>query len=82
MRKIIDLGIVCQRYAIALVYLYGSKAEEGLRYLRGENIKIDDRLTDIDVGVVLKNLFLLLRKGINFIVVFLMNLRSFSVLCR
>lgn len=54
MQKLLDLGIVCQRYAIALVYLYGSKAEEGLRYLRGENIIIDDRLTDIDVGVVFK----------------------------
>src|SRR5690554_2326171 len=54
MQKLLNLGMVCQRYAIALVYLYGSKAEEGLQYLRGGNTKIDDRLTDIDVGVVFK----------------------------
>ncbi|NLY75281.1 MAG: nucleotidyltransferase domain-containing protein [Firmicutes bacterium] len=54
MQKLSDLDMVCQKYAIALVYLYGSKAEEGLRHLRGENVKIDDRFTDIDVGVVFK----------------------------
>ena len=54
MQKLRDLGAVCQNYGIALVYLYGSKAEEGLRYLRGEEVRIDDKLADIDVGVVFK----------------------------
>jgi predicted nucleotidyltransferase len=54
MQKLRDLGAVCQKYGIALVYLYGSKAEEGLRHLRGEEVGIDDKLADIDVGVVFK----------------------------
>ncbi|MCX7793382.1 MAG: nucleotidyltransferase domain-containing protein [Thermodesulfovibrionales bacterium] len=51
---------ICKSYDIALCYLFGSKAEEGLRLLKGERIELEDPESDIDFAV----LFLKLPKDI------------------
>lgn len=43
---------ICSKYNIGLVYLFGSQKENALKILKGEKIKIDDPLADIDVGIV------------------------------
>jgi len=51
--KIRDLA---KRYGITLVYLFGSQAENGARYLAGDNIiKVED-LSDLDVAVAFENI--------------------------
>ncbi|MFZ5596329.1 MAG: nucleotidyltransferase domain-containing protein [Bacillota bacterium] len=40
---------------IALIYLFGSRADTGLGILNGARKKNDDPLADIDVGVVFKS---------------------------
>lgn len=52
MDKFDELKGICKSNGIALVYLYGSRAEEAYRYLHGDKLIIDDPLADIDVGVV------------------------------
>lgn len=42
----------CKRYNIALAYLFGSQKENALKILEDENIRIEDPLADIDVGIV------------------------------
>jgi hypothetical protein len=42
----------CQKYNIALVYLFGSQKENSLKLLNGEKVDIKDPLADIDVGIV------------------------------
>ena len=49
MKKIRD---ICQKYNIALVYLFGSQKENSLKLLNGEKVDIKDPLADIDVGIV------------------------------
>jgi hypothetical protein len=49
MKKIRD---ICQKYNIALVYLFGSQKENSLNILNGEKVDINDPLADIDVGIV------------------------------
>lgn len=57
MDKIDTLKGVCKSYGIALIYLFGSRAEEADRYLHGDKLIINDPLADIDIGVVfLQNL--------------------------
>ncbi|MDK2854961.1 MAG: uncharacterized protein PWQ86_174 [Bacillota bacterium] len=46
------LSGVCQRLGVALVYLFGSQAENGLKLLQGEKVRITDPLADLDVGIV------------------------------
>jgi predicted nucleotidyltransferase len=48
MKKIIEK---CERYGIALCYLFGSQKELGLACMRGKNIKVEDPESDIDFGV-------------------------------
>ena len=47
-----ELRDICQKYNIALVYLFGSQKENSLKLLNGEKVKINDPLADIDVGIV------------------------------
>ncbi|NLJ39562.1 MAG: nucleotidyltransferase domain-containing protein, partial [Candidatus Atribacteria bacterium] len=42
----------CQKYNIALVYLFDSQKENSLKLLNGEKVEINDPLADIDVGIV------------------------------
>lgn len=49
MKKIRD---ICQKYNIALVYIFGSQKENSLKLLNGEKVDIKDPLADIDVGIV------------------------------
>ena len=42
----------CQKYNIALVYLFGSQKENSLKILSEEKVDIKDPLADIDVGIV------------------------------
>lgn len=46
------LADLCRRHGIALVYLFGSQAQVGLKILQGEKVVINDPLTDLDVGVL------------------------------
>jgi hypothetical protein len=43
---------ICQKYNIALVYIFGSQKENSLKLLNGEKVDIKDPLADIDVGIV------------------------------
>ena len=45
------LESICRRYGVGLVYLFGSQAEAGKRYLDGEAVK-PEAGSDLDVGVV------------------------------
>lgn len=44
-----------KKYGIALVYLFGSQAENGARYLKGDHIRVED-LSDLDVAVAFENI--------------------------
>ncbi len=48
---------VCNKYGIAFAYLFGSQALRGVLFLEGEGEgeRIDDPLTDIDLGLVFIN---------------------------
>jgi transcriptional regulator with XRE-family HTH domain len=52
MEKIEKLRDICQKYNIALVYLFGSQKENSLNILNKEKVDIKDPLADIDVGIV------------------------------
>jgi hypothetical protein len=52
MEKIEKLRDFCQKYNIALVYLFGSQKENSLKILNEEKVDINDPLADIDVGIV------------------------------
>lgn len=47
------LAAVCEAHSVSLCYLFGSQSENAWRILLGEEVAINDPLTDIDVGVVL-----------------------------
>jgi len=55
MDKALALKEVCQKNNIALVYIFGSQVYTGLNLLRGIPQEFQDPLTDIDIGVVLKD---------------------------
>lgn len=48
---------IAEDSSIELIFLFGSQKENGYKILRGEDIKITDPLTDLDVGVVFKKGF-------------------------
>ncbi len=52
MSKLNEFINICKKYNIALCYLFGSQKDNALRILNGEKVKIEDPLTDIDVGIV------------------------------
>ena len=43
---------LCEKYEVALAYLFGSRVEDGYALLMGNRVSVDDPLADIDVGVV------------------------------
>lgn len=43
---------ICKYHNVALAYLFGSRAEEGLSILKGQTLLNNDPLTDIDLGIV------------------------------
>jgi predicted nucleotidyltransferase len=47
-----ELEAVCRRHGVGLVYLFGSLEKRGLDILRGVSVVAEDRLADLDVGVV------------------------------
>ena len=47
------LAAVCEAHGVTLCYLFGSQSENAWQILLGEQVAINDPLTDIDVGVVL-----------------------------
>jgi predicted nucleotidyltransferase len=47
------LDRLCQRFELAAVYLFGSRADDGLRRLQGEPIAREG--SDLDVGVVFRD---------------------------
>ena len=46
---------IAKKYGIALIYLFGSQAENGARYLAGDNISAED-LSDLDLAVAFENI--------------------------
>ena len=51
------LKTICKNYSVALAYLFGSQAEEGLKLLNGENVRPVDSMADLDLAIVFnKNL--------------------------
>ena len=50
--KLNQLITICRKYNIALLYLFGSQQKTGLDLLKGEDVSVNDPLTDIDIGVV------------------------------
>jgi predicted nucleotidyltransferase len=48
-----DLGQLCERFGLAAIYLFGSRADDGLRRLHGEPVSREG--SDLDVGVVFRD---------------------------
>ena len=46
------MAAVCEAHGVTLCYLFGSQSENAWRILLGEEVAINDPLTDMDVGVV------------------------------
>jgi predicted nucleotidyltransferase len=46
------LDQVCREYGLLAVYLFGSRADDGLRLLRGEAVSREG--SDLDIGLVFK----------------------------
>jgi predicted nucleotidyltransferase len=44
------LDRICRKYGLLAVYLFGSRAEDGLRLLRGEAVPAEG--SDLDIGIV------------------------------
>src|SRR5690242_7275276 len=47
------LDRLCQEYGLLAVYLFGSRADDGLRLLRGEDVLQEG--SDLDVGIVFRS---------------------------
>jgi len=45
-----EIRKIAEKYGIALIYIFGSQAEKGARYFRGEEIRTDE-FSDLDVAV-------------------------------
>lgn len=48
-----DISALADKHQILLIYLFGSKAEKGGKYLEGEHM-MPDAYSDLDIAVVLK----------------------------
>ena len=46
---------IANKYGIALIYLFGSQAENGANYLAGDNVRAED-LSDLDLAVAFENI--------------------------
>jgi predicted nucleotidyltransferase len=54
MKKLDQLKKIAEKYGIALIYLFGSQAKNGVAYLYDRSYKIKKE-SDLDIGVVFKN---------------------------
>jgi predicted nucleotidyltransferase len=45
-----DIRALAERYGITIIYLFGSQADKGKKYLKGENVKLDI-FADLDVAI-------------------------------
>ncbi|MDP2753607.1 MAG: nucleotidyltransferase domain-containing protein [Nitrospirota bacterium] len=45
-----NLRTIAQKYGITLIYLFGSEADKGKKYLEGEEV-IPDAFSDLDVAI-------------------------------
>ncbi len=46
---------ICKKHNVALIYIFGSRVSDGLKILNDEKVIVNDRLTDIDIGIVFKD---------------------------
>lgn len=49
-----DIRTLAKRYGIFLIYLFGSQADNGKRYLKGEDV-MPDAFSDLDVAIAFEN---------------------------
>lgn len=49
-----NLGQICEDFGLLALYLFGSRADDGLRLLRGEEVSGEG--SDLDVGIVFRSL--------------------------
>ena len=49
-----EIRSLAGKYGIVLIYLFGSKTEEGKRYLKGESI-IPQEYSDLDISIAFEN---------------------------
>ncbi len=47
---------LCDKYNVALAYLFGSRVEDGYALLTGNRVSNNDPLADIDVGIVFRDI--------------------------
>jgi predicted nucleotidyltransferase len=47
------LGRICRERGLLAVYLFGSRADDGLRLLRGETVQAEG--SDLDIGIVFRD---------------------------
>ncbi len=47
---------ICEKYTIALCYLFGSQQEQGLALLQREHVSLTDSESDIDFAVLFKEI--------------------------
>jgi predicted nucleotidyltransferase len=50
--KYLDIRALAEKYHVLLIYLFGSQADTGKRYLEGKNM-MPDATSDLDVAIVL-----------------------------
>jgi uncharacterized protein len=50
------LANICKGKSVALAYIFGSQAEVGQKILNGKVVSLKDPLTDLDLGVVFRNI--------------------------
>jgi uncharacterized protein YutE (UPF0331/DUF86 family)/predicted nucleotidyltransferase len=48
--KVAEIRKIAEKYGIAFIYLFGTQAEKGARYLKGAEIRTDE-FSDLDVAV-------------------------------
>lgn len=52
MNRFRKIESICEKYNIGLVYLFGSQKDAARDIIDGRKVLIDDKLADIDVGIV------------------------------
>ena len=50
-----SITAICEKYNIALCYLFGSQQKEGMALLQGERLTVADSASDIDFAVLFKD---------------------------
>lgn len=49
-----DISNIAEQFGCVLIYLFGSQADKGMRYLEGEDV-IPDAFSDLDIAVAFSN---------------------------